>query len=55
MDDTIIPETSSIKVLGFNIDTLLTWESWICPILKYDNILIQELLPPLSDLQSQTE
>ena len=29
MDDTIIPETSSIKVLGFHFDSLLTWEPQI--------------------------
>ena len=26
MDDIVIPETSSIKVLGFTFDSLLTWE-----------------------------
>ena len=33
MDDTIILETSSIKVLGFHFDSLLTWEPQISDIL----------------------
>ena len=34
MDDIIIPETSSIKVLGFNFDSSLTWEPHITDILS---------------------
>ena len=34
MDDTIIPETSSIKVLGIKFDSLLTWEPHITDILS---------------------
>ena len=34
MDDTIIPETSSIKVLGFKFDSLLTWGPHITDILS---------------------
>ena len=33
MDDTIIPETNSIKVLRFPFDSLLTWEPQITHIL----------------------
>ena len=33
MDDTIIPETSLIKVLGFKFDSLLTCEPQISDIL----------------------
>ena len=33
MDGTIIPETSSIKVLGFHFDSLLTWKLHISDIL----------------------
>ena len=33
MDDTIIPESISIKVLGFKFDSLLTWEPQIIDIL----------------------
>ena len=33
MDDTIIPETIPVKVLGFNFDSLLTWEPQISDIL----------------------
>ena len=32
MDDTIIPESNSIKVLGFKFDSLLTWEPQIIDI-----------------------
>ena len=32
MDDTIIPESNSIKVLGFKFDSLLTWELQIFDI-----------------------
>jgi len=35
MDHTIIPETSSIKVLGFKFDSSLTWESHIPDILSH--------------------
>ena len=35
MDDTIIPESSSIKVLGFKFDSLLTWEPQIIDILSH--------------------
>ena len=34
MDDIIIPETSSIKVLGFKFDSSLTWEPHITDILS---------------------
>jgi len=34
MDHTIIPETSSIKVLGFKFDSSLTWEPHIADILS---------------------
>ena len=33
MDDTVIPESNSIKVLGFKFDSLLTWEPQIIDIL----------------------
>ena len=33
MDGTIIPESNSIKVLGFKFDSLLTWEPQIIDIL----------------------
>ena len=33
MDDTIIPETSSVKIFGFHSDSLLTWEPQISDIL----------------------
>ena len=33
VDDTIIPESNSIKVLGFKFDSLLTWEPQIIDIL----------------------
>ena len=35
MDDTIIPESNSIKVLGFKFDSLLTWEPQIIDILGH--------------------
>ena len=34
MDDTIISEVNSIKVLGFTFDSLLTWEPHITDILS---------------------
>ena len=34
MDDTVIPETSSIKALGFTFDSLLTWEPHISNLLR---------------------
>ena len=34
MDDTIISEVNSIKVLGFKFDSLLTWEPLITDILS---------------------
>ena len=33
IDETIIPETTSIKVLVFKFESLLTWESHITDIL----------------------
>ena len=33
MDDTIIPKSNSIKVLGYNFDSLLIWEPQIIDIL----------------------
>ena len=35
MDDTVIPESNSIKVLGFKFDSLLTWEPQINDILGH--------------------
>ena len=35
MDDTIIPESNSIKVLGFKFDSLLTWEPQMIDILGH--------------------
>ena len=32
LDDTVIPETSSVQVLGFTFDALLTWQSHIVRI-----------------------
>ena len=29
MDNIAVPETSSVKVLGFTLDSLLTWEPYI--------------------------
>ena len=34
MNDIIIPEVNSIKVLGFTFDSLLTWEPHITDILS---------------------
>jgi len=34
MDDIVIPDTSSIKVLGFTFDSLLTWEPHISNMLS---------------------
>ena len=33
MDDIIIPDSNSIKLLGFKFDSLLTWEPQIIDIL----------------------
>ena len=35
MDNTIIPESNSIKVLGFKFNSLLTWEPHIIDILGH--------------------
>ena len=34
LDGTVIPETSSVQVLGFTFDALLTWEPHIMKILN---------------------
>ena len=34
LNDSVIPETSSVRVLGFTFDSLLTWESHIVNILN---------------------
>ena len=53
LDDTVIPETSSVQVLGFTFDALLTWEPHIVRILNRGKQRVSQLYRCRSLLTSQ--
>ena len=53
LNDSIIPETSTVQVLGFTFDSLLTWESHIVRMLNCGKQRVSQLYCCRSLLTSQ--